>query len=175
MKSTNSRSTEVDAEWPQPEGGPVLIAGGAGFIGTNLAHRFLSQQRPVVLFDNLSRAGAEQNLRWLRETHGELLRIEVGDVRDRHALASFVRYIRPSSVFDFAAQVAVTKSFSDPIHDFEVNARGTLNLLEALRAMDSPAPLIFTSTNKVYGHMEDVAVRCSDSRYEPVDSEQNRN
>jgi len=146
---------------------PALITGGAGFIGANLAHRLLSAGRPVVLLDNLSRPGVEHNLRWLRETHGQRLQIEVADVRDASALLRVVG--RASQVFHFAAQVAVTTSLREPINDFDVNARGTLNLLEALRSLKSPPPLIFTSTNKVYGTLEDVELRCNKKRYEPID------
>jgi CDP-paratose 2-epimerase len=145
--------------------GPVLITGGAGFIGTNLAHRFLSRKQPVLLYDNLSRPGVEENLAWLRKKHGELLQIEVADVRDARRLASAVK--RASKVFHFAAQVAVTTSLVDPIEDFEINARGTLNLLEAIRGMDVPPPLVFTSTNKVYGDLEDVKLEVREGRYEP--------
>lgn len=155
--------------------GPVLIVGGAGFIGSNLAHRLLSAHRPVVVFDNLSRSGVMENLNWLAHTHGTLLQVETGDVRDRRGLAVLVRSVRPAQVFDFAAQVAVTTSLSDPVEDFEVNARGTLNLLEALRALGRAAPLVFTSTNKVYGHMDDVALRANHQRYEPVESSQRQN
>ncbi|HEX5217938.1 MAG TPA: GDP-mannose 4,6-dehydratase [Verrucomicrobiae bacterium] len=155
--------------------GPVLIVGGAGFIGSNLAHRLLSARRPVVVFDNLSRGGVMENLNWLARTHGELLQVETGDVRDRRGLAILVRSIRPAQVFDFAAQVAVTTSLSDPVEDFEVNARGTLNLLESLRALGKAAPLVFTSTNKVYGHMDDVPLRANHRRYEPVESRQRHN
>ncbi|HUR46897.1 MAG TPA: NAD-dependent epimerase/dehydratase family protein [Candidatus Saccharimonadales bacterium] len=147
--------------------GPVLITGGAGFIGTNLAHRFLSRKQPVLLYDNLSRPGVEQNLAWLRKKHGELLQIEVADVRDERKLASAVK--RASKVFHFAAQVAVTTSLVDPIEDFEINARGTLNLLEAIRGMDVPPPLVFTSTNKVYGDLQDVKLEVRGGRYEPSD------
>jgi CDP-paratose 2-epimerase len=146
---------------------PVLITGGAGFIGTNLAHRLLSAGQPVLLFDNLSRSGVEQNLHWLRQTHGDLVQIEVADVRNPHALARAVT--RASQVFHFAAQVAVTTSLTGPIHDFEVNARGTVNLLEALRALKDPLPLVFTSTNKVYGALEDVRLIEKAGRYEPKD------
>ena len=145
---------------------PVLITGGAGFIGTNLAHRLLSAGQPVLLFDNLARQGVEQNLRWLRETHGNLVEIEVADIRDSEAVQSAVS--RARQVFHFAAQVAVTTSLTDPREDFEVNARGTLNLLEALRAQASPPPLVFTSTNKVYGALEDVGLRRRNRRYEPT-------
>ena len=147
--------------------GPILITGGAGFVGTNLAHRFLSQGTQVRLYDNLSRAGVEGNARWLRETHGDLVQIEAADVRDASRLRQAVRGV--SQVFHLAAQVAVTTSLTDPMEDFEVNARGTLNLLEAVRACDAPPPLVFTSTNKVYGGLPDVGLRVRGERYEPED------
>jgi CDP-paratose 2-epimerase len=146
---------------------PVLVFGGAGFIGTNVAHRFLSAGQQVVLYDNLSRPGVENNLRWLQSEHGSLLDVVVGDVRDASALHGLTR--DASRVFHLAAQVAVTTSLDDPVEDFEINARGTLNLLEALRALPNPPPLLFTSTNKVYGHMDGVALKVRDGRYEPVD------
>lgn len=99
---------------------PVLITGGAGFVGTNLADRLLSEGRPVVLYDSLDRPGTEDNLRWLGEKHGENLEVVIADVRDRQALRPHVR--RASAVFHLAAQVAVTSSLTDPAHDFEVNA-----------------------------------------------------
>ena len=148
--------------------GPVLITGGAGFVGTNLAHRYLSQGTPVRVYDNLSRAGVEGNARWLREMHGDLVEIEVADVRDASRLRQAVR--GAAQVFHLAAQVAVTTSLLDPVEDFEVNARGTLNLLEAVRACDAPPPLIFTSTNKVYGGLPDIGLRVRGARYEPEDS-----
>src|SRR5436853_4083548 len=84
----------------------VLITGGAGFIGTNLAHRLLSAGQPVMIYDNLSRAGVENNLAWLRQTHGEKLRVEIADVRDAPAIESAVQ--SAEAVFHLAAQVAVT-------------------------------------------------------------------
>ena len=146
---------------------PALITGGCGFIGTNLADRLMSSGQPVLLFDNLSRVGVERNLAYLKRTHGDKLRVEAADVRDTHALRRAVD--QASQVFHFAAQVAVTTSLTGAIHDFEVNARGTLNLLEAIRAQDVPPPLVFTSTNKVYGGLTDVAMRQAGRRYEPVD------
>lgn len=146
---------------------PVLITGGSGFIGTNLAHRLLTAGHSVLLYDNLARPGVEQNLRWLRDTHGSQVAISVSDVRDALALRRAVD--RAAQVFHFAAQVAVTTSLSDPMDDFEVNARGTLNLLEALRAQADPPPLVFTSTNKVYGALEAVGLRRRNLRYEPTD------
>lgn len=144
---------------------PTLITGGAGFIGSNLAHRLLSAGHPVLVYDNLSRPGVERNLRWLRETHGDRVQIETADVRDADTLRRAVA--QAGQVFHFAAQVAVTTSLIDPLQDFEINARGTLNLLEAIRAQPDPPPLVFTSTNKVYGGLEDVTLRCNGHRYEP--------
>jgi CDP-paratose 2-epimerase len=148
---------------------PVLITGGSGFIGTNLAHRIMSSGQSVLIFDNLSRPGVEHNLAWLKEQHGDLLKVEAADVRDSHALRSAVD--RASRVFHFAAQVAVTTSLVSAVHDFEVNARGTLNILEAIRAQDDPPPLVFTSTNKVYGGLQDVKMRVNGQRYEPDDAD----
>ncbi|MBW3623845.1 MAG: SDR family NAD(P)-dependent oxidoreductase [Armatimonadetes bacterium] len=150
-----------------PSGGPALIVGGAGFIGTNLADRLLRDGWTVRLFDNLSRPGVEQNARWLKETHGDRFDVRVADVRDAAALREAVRGV--DQVFHFAAQVAVTTSLADPLHDFDVNARGTVHLLEALRAVDRPPSLVFTSTNKVYGGLEDVPVTQQCRRYEPYD------
>src|SRR5215213_9746604 len=95
--------------------GPVLITGGAGFIGTNLAHRLLSDGRPVIIFDNLSREGVERNLRWLCDQHGARVRVEVGDIRDVRAVRRVVKDV--TQVFHFAAQVAVTTSLLDPAAD----------------------------------------------------------
>jgi CDP-paratose 2-epimerase len=148
---------------------PILITGGAGFIGTNLAHRLLSLGQSVLLFDNLSRPGVEQNLHWLHQQHGEArLQIQVADVRDRYSLRQAVQ--QAQCCFHFAAQVAVTTSLINPVQDFEVNAIGTLNLLEALRSLETPPPLIFTSTNKVYGGLEEIKLRLQETRYEPVET-----
>jgi CDP-paratose 2-epimerase len=147
---------------------PVVITGGAGFIGTNLAARLMSQGQEVLLYDNLSRPGVERNLRWLQQTYGNLVDVEVADVRNAYTLRRALR--NASGVFHFAAQVAVTTSLSNPAHDFEVNALGTLNLLEALRNLDHRVPVVFTSTNKVYGGLDDIALECIDSAYQPVDA-----
>jgi CDP-paratose 2-epimerase len=144
---------------------PALITGGAGFVATNVADRLLSSGRPVIIFDNLSRAGVEHNLRWLKARHGPLVQPIVADTREVDAVREAVA--RASQVFHFAAQVAVTTSLVDPFTDFEVNARGTLNVLEAMRALPSPPSLLFTSTNKVYGDLADVALVRRDGRYEP--------
>src|SRR5205814_6399297 len=111
--------------------------------------------------------------RWLRETHGSRVHFEAGDVLGFDALRRVVA--RASAVFHFAAQVAVTTSLDDPIGDFEINARGTLNLLEALRRFNPSASLLFTSTNKVYGDLKDVPLQIRNQRYEPAEAEIRRN
>jgi CDP-paratose 2-epimerase len=145
----------------------TLVTGGAGFIGSNVANALLSRGEDVILLDNLSRPGIERNVRWLREHHGDRMRLELADVRDPWTMRDVVR--RADRVFHFAAQVAVTTSLVAPRHDFAVNAGGTLNLLEALRELDEPPPLVFTSTNKVYGALPDVPLRKNGTRYEPSD------
>jgi CDP-paratose 2-epimerase len=145
----------------------VLVVGGAGFVGGNLAHRLMSSGTRVRVLDNLSRPGVERNLAWLAASHGPLLDPVMGDVRDPSAVARAVK--GASAVFHMAAQVAVTTSLVDPITDFEVNARGTLNVLEAVRREDPPPFVLFTSTNKVYGALSDVSLVDVGGRYVPVD------
>ena len=148
---------------------PVVIAGGAGFIGSNLAESFLAEGRDVVLLDNLSRPGVERNLGWLKENHGERVHWHPADMRDETLLRGLVR--DAGVVFHLAAQVAVTTSLDQPVHDFEVNARGTLNLLEAVRRSGRRTPVIFASTNKVYGDLSDLAMIERDDRYMPADND----
>ena len=145
----------------------TLITGGAGFVGSNLANRLLSQGRRVRVLDNLSRPGVEQNLQWLRQQHGNLLEFELADVREAAAVKDAMAGV--TQVFHFAAQVAVTTSLEDPREDFEVNALGTLNVLEAARARPVAPGVILTSTNKVYGGLEDLELSVQGQRYLPVD------
>jgi CDP-paratose 2-epimerase len=147
---------------------PMLITGGVGFIGTNVAARLLSMGRPVIVLDNLSRAGVGQNLRWLSSRYPKLLRVEVADVRDANVLARVVPQVE--AVFQFAAQTAVTTSLVDPRFDFDVNAGGTLQVLEAVRNCARPPKVLFTSTNKVYGGLSDVALERVGRHYQPVDA-----
>ena len=146
--------------------GTSVITGGAGFIGTNMADRLLREGRHVVVLDDLSRPGVDANLAWLRATHAGRLHVEVGDVRDARAVRRAVA--DADQVFHFAAQVAVTTSVTDPMADFAVNLTGTLTVLEELRRLASPPPLLFTSTNKVYGGLEDVDVEQRGERHEPA-------
>jgi CDP-paratose 2-epimerase len=148
--------------------GYVLITGGAGFIGTNLAKRLLASGKEVFIFDNLSRPGVERNLQWLLETFGKgKVRAEISDVRDRQSFGEVLA--GAEQVYHFAAQVAVTTSLEDPNLDFHINLQGTFNLLEELRLLRNPPPLVYTSTNKVYGKLEDLPLRRREDHYEPVD------
>ncbi|MBV8889188.1 MAG: GDP-mannose 4,6-dehydratase [Alphaproteobacteria bacterium] len=145
---------------------PVLITGGAGFIGTNLADRLLRQGREVRIYDSLARPGTERNLRWLRHQHGARLQFVKADLRAERELREAAGDV--GTVFHLAAQVAVTTSLDDPGADFAVNAAGTLNLLETLRRRGGASRLVFTSTNKVYGAIDDVPLAGSARRYAPV-------
>ncbi len=145
----------------------ALITGGAGFIGTNLANRLLTNGQRVRVIDNLSRPGVERNLKWLRDTHGDAVDVVIGDIRNPYRVRDAARDI--DNVYHFAAQVAVTTSVDNPAHDFETNLRGTFNLLEAVRAQETPPTLLFTSTNKVYGGLEDIILEEQASQYAPVD------
>ena len=143
----------------------VLVTGGAGFIGANVAHALLSAGESVRILDDLSRIGVERNVRWLESQHGPRLELLIADVRDPDAVARALADVQ--HVFHFAAQVAVTTSIDHPRLDFDINAGGTLNLLEAIRTCARPPSLLYTSTNKVYGALDDVALRESERRYEP--------
>ncbi|MGD9765035.1 MAG: GDP-mannose 4,6-dehydratase [Candidatus Binatia bacterium] len=163
-----SRATPLRCRWLEaPRRRPVLITGGAGFIGTNLAHRLLSTGVPVLLLDNFSRLGVAAHLAWLREQHRSGLTLITGDVRDTSTVREAV--FAASRVFHFAAQVAVTDSLAAPRHDFEVNACGTLNVLEAARAAPGHRPVLLTSTNKVYGSLRGIDVAARAGRYEAAD------
>ena len=147
---------------------PVVITGGSGFIGSNLADSFLSDGHDVVVVDNLSRPGVDQNLRWLTDRHGDRVHPMPADLRDETAMRDAMRDAK--AVIHLAAQTAVTTSLTAPMEDFEVNARGTINVLEAIRATGRPVPILFASTNKVYGALEDLRMLESDDRYVPADA-----
>ena len=159
-----------------------LIFGGAGFIGTNLAERIARTGQRVTVFDNLSRRGVDRNARYLLDAYPDQVTLIEGDVRDAPAVRAAVA--RASRVYHFAAQVAVTTSLTDPVEDFEINLRGTLNVLEALRTLHADAergsaseasgtaggiPLLFTSTNKVYGDLHGLELVERDRHYQPTD------
>lgn len=148
----------------------VVIFGGAGFVGSNWASYLLKNtDARVHIFDNLSRIGVENNLECLRRevTNSDRLKITVGDVRDAAAVQKAVQ--GASEIYNFAAQVAVTSSVADPRHDFEVNAFGTLNILEAARKTGRQPFILFTSTNKVYGNLANKKLVQTARRYCALD------
>ncbi|HET6725362.1 MAG TPA: NAD-dependent epimerase/dehydratase family protein [Gammaproteobacteria bacterium] len=157
------------ARWPEitleSSQAPVLITGGAGFVGTNLAARLVGEGRAVRILDNLSRPGVERNLEWLRQRCGKSVEFIAGDTRNTRVVDRAVDGC--TQIFHLAAQVAVTTSLEDPRADFDVNLGGTLNVLEAARRQPHPPGIVFTSTNKVYGELGDVALDEEQTRYCP--------
>lgn len=142
----------------------IFITGGAGFIGINSADYFLSKDYQVTLFDNLSRRGSAENLKWLKKKWGKKFAFVRGDiVEDRTKLTKAVA--RADAVIHLAAQVAVTTSVQNPHHDFLVNAQGTLHVLEAARISFRRPLVIYASTNKVYGNMDHAEVLLTDAGY----------
>jgi CDP-paratose 2-epimerase len=141
----------------------IFITGGAGFIGCNSAAHFLQQGHTVVVYDNLSRKGGPANLAWLQQQGGEHLRFIQGDIRDYGPLAEAMT--GSDVVLHLASQVAVTTSVQNPREDFEINALGTFNVLEAVRQVAPGAAVLYASTNKVYGGMEAAKVELQGNRY----------
>jgi len=141
-----------------------LITGGAGFIGSNYVHRLMKRGEKVRIFDNFVRAGAPRNLEWLKKEFGETaLDVVVGDIRDADRIAEAGR--DADVIVHLAGQVAVTTSVTNPREDFEVNALGTFNVLEAARLSGKKPIVLYSSTNKVYGGMDDVEVVEDESRW----------
>ncbi len=149
---------------------PILITGGCGFIGCNLADRLAARSDHVIILDNLARAGVRENAQWLKSRHHDHVDITIGDVRDPITVIDSIREAR--AVLHLAAQVAVTSSLDQPLDDFEINARGAINVLEAVRLHNPQAPVVFASTNKVYGRLvQDTQIKRGDRRYVPADPE----
>ena len=146
----------------------ILITGGCGFIGCNLADTLAARGEDVLVFDSLARPGAQENASWLKARWCDRITVVTGDIRDQRTLWRELRSAK--AVLHLASQVAVTTSLDDPFEDFAVNAQGSLNVLEGLRRHNPAAPVIFASTNKVYGKVieKDQLRRC-DTRYEPRD------
>jgi CDP-paratose 2-epimerase len=141
----------------------ILITGGAGFIGTNLAHRLLNEGKAVTILDNLDRPGVEANLNWLRRNHRQNFNIAIADVRSQYKVQKIVN--EAEFIFHFAAQTAVTTSFEHPFNDFKTNLQGTMNVLEAVRNTRHRPPVVFTSTNKVYGDLTGKNIFTNGKRY----------
>lgn len=145
----------------------IMITGGAGFIGCNLAAALLSSGERVTILDNLSRPRTEQNLLWLQQQFDDKVRFEKADIRDQDAMNRLIP--GHDVVFHLAGQVAVTTSVINPREDFEINALGTFNVLEAARSASTPPVVFYASTNKVYGGMEEVRVIEEEKRYRYAD------
>lgn len=145
----------------------ILITGGAGFVGTNVARSHLLDGAAVHLLDNLGRPGVEGNIEELQKSFPGRVFFTKGDVRDRGTVEKAIEGV--DTVYHLAAQVAVTTSLSDPVTDFETNLLGTVHLLEAVRRSKHRPTVLFTSTNKVYGRLEAVPVGLRNGRYEPTD------
>lgn len=142
----------------------ILITGGAGFIGSNLTHKLLSQGHQVTVFDNLSRSGCNQNLDWLRQTHGDdAFKLVHANLTDFDSLKQATE--GADRIYHLAGQVAVTTSVINPREDFEANALGTFNALEAARQVGNDPVFLYTSTNKVYGGMEEMEIVEGENRY----------
>ena len=142
----------------------IFITGGAGFIGCNLADSHLKRGDHVVVFDNLSRKGTDSNLKWLQDNHGDQLVFIQGDIRNYDHVTSALE-TNTDLIYHMAGQVAVTTSVVDPREDFEINALGTFNVLEATRRMVPEAVFFYASTNKVYGGMEASSLTEDETRY----------
>lgn len=144
-----------------------LVTGGCGFLGSNIASELLKQGHEIVVFDNLCRPGSEVNLNWLK-SQGEFEFIH-GDIRNINDVEKVVKNFRADVVYHLAGQVAMTTSISDPRMDFEVNAGGSFNLLNAVRIYSPESSVIYSSTNKVYGDLEQYTYRETETRYECID------
>src|ERR1700716_2924030 len=150
---------------PRNAGRRILITGGAGFLGVNATLHLIADGWHATVLDNLSRPGTERNLKWLITQHPTQTTFVKEDVRNAAKLAEHVK--SQDAILHLAGQVAVTTSLVDPTTDFDINAGGTLNLLEAVRLHNPEAPFVFASTNKVYGKLDRNNVACKESQ--PID------
>jgi len=143
----------------------ILITGGCGFIGTNSANFYLKNGYKVIAFDNLSRVGAKENLNWLKKQKGNFVFVKGNIENDKKLLETFKKY-KPDLVLHLAAQVTMVTSVQNPREDFEINALGTFNVLEAMRLSKCKAPAIYSSTNKVMGELLYIPIIEKKGRYE---------
>lgn len=145
----------------------LLITGGCGFLGSNLASDALTRGDELVVFDNLYRNGSRENLTWL-QTQGKFT-FEHGDIRNQNDITRVIQSFKPDAIFHLAGQVAMTTSIANPRMDFEVNVMGSHNLLEAVRLHAPDATVVYSSTNKVYGDLEQFTYRETETRYECIE------
>lgn len=141
----------------------LLITGGCGFLGSNLASDALARGDELIVFDNLHRPGSRENLVWL-QGQGNFI-FEHGDIRNQNDITRIIQSFKPDAIFHLAGQVAMTTSIANPRMDFEVNVMGTHNLLEAVRKYAAEATVVYSSTNKVYGDLEQFTYTETDTRY----------
>ncbi len=141
----------------------LLITGGCGFLGANLASAALKKNAQLTIIDNLSRRGSTQNLSWLKQQGS--FKFFSTDLRNSHDLQEIIKTIRPEVIFHLAGQVAMTSSIKNPQIDFEINVCGSINLLEAVRKFSPASMIIYASTNKVYGQLADINLREIGQRY----------
>lgn len=146
-----------------------LITGGCGFVGSNLADALAARGDEIAILDNLSRVGSAENLKWLRSHHGNAWRFIEADVRDAATLMQIVGEIKPDVIAHVAGQVAMTTSINNPRLDFEVNAGGTFNILESVRLYSPYTVVLYSSSNKVYGELNDLVYHETDTRYSLLD------
>ncbi len=144
-----------------------LITGGCGFLGSNIASEILKQGDTLVIFDSLYRFGSHKNLEWLK-TQGQFEFIH-GDIRNTNDVERTIKLHQPDVIYHLAGQVAMTTSIADPRMDFEVNAGGSFNLLNAVRLYSPESTIIYSSTNKVYGDLEQFQYEETESRYKCTD------
>ena len=142
-----------------------LVTGGCGFVGSNMANAFLSEGAEVCVLDNLSRLGSEENLAWLRQNHGHDWRFIHADIRDRNTVEALVQELKPDAILHFAGQVAMTTSLANPHLDFEINAGGSVNVLESVRTRSPETIVMYSSTNKVYGDLSSIHYEEQHTRY----------
>lgn len=145
----------------------LLITGGCGFLGSNLAADALARGDELTVFDSLYRDGSRENLVWL-QAQGNF-KFEHGDIRNQNDITRVIQTFQPDAIFHLAGQVAMTTSIANPRMDFEVNVLGTVNLLEAVRRHCPSAAVIYSSTNKVYGDLEQYSYIETDTRYQCVE------
>ncbi|ELP5730585.1 GDP-mannose 4,6-dehydratase [Vibrio vulnificus] len=145
----------------------LLITGGCGFLGSNLASHAIIQGYDVIVFDNLSRLGTYDNLSWLK-SFGTFEFVH-GDIRNKNDVTRLIERIKPDAIFHLAGQVAMTTSLDNPYMDFEVNIGGSINVLEAVRLHCPETAIFYSSTNKVYGDLEQFSYRETASRYECIE------
>lgn len=145
----------------------LLITGGCGFLGSNLASDAILRGDEVVLFDNLYREGSRLNLAWL-ESQGKF-KFEHGDIRNQNDITRVIQSFQPDAIFHLAGQVAMTTSIANVRMDFEINVLGTVNLLEAVRLYAKEAVVVYSSTNKVYGDLEQYTYNETDHRFECIE------